>query len=83
MMTGNEWVAAITMIIAVVANIIACSIGILLQGPVGAAIGVSVALVVWNIAMAVYVYRRLDIVPGLFYALRNIGFRQGSVASAS
>jgi O-antigen/teichoic acid export membrane protein len=72
MMTGNEWTAARSMLVAVAANIVACAIGISMYGMTGAALGVAFAQVVWNIAMAIYIRNRLNIVPGIFHAVRML-----------
>jgi O-antigen/teichoic acid export membrane protein len=70
MMTGNEWTAARSMVVAAIANILACAVGITMYGTVGAAIGIAFAQVIWNIAMAIYIRNRLHIVPGIFHAVR-------------
>ena len=67
-MTGHEWAAATTMVSGAVANVVACTVGIALDGSIGAAVGFALTLVVWNMAMAVYIRRRLNIVPGLAFA---------------
>lgn len=69
-MTGNEWAAAKTMVAGAVANAIACVIGVALNGLMGAAVGVALALTVWNVGMAIYIYKRLKILPGLVSALQ-------------
>jgi O-antigen/teichoic acid export membrane protein/thymidylate kinase len=69
-MTGNEWAAAKTMVAGAVANAIACVIGVALNGLMGAAVGVALALAVWNVGMAIYIYKRLKILPGLVSALQ-------------
>ena len=66
-MTGNEWLAAKAMIAGAGTNILGGTIGVIAYGPIGAALGVTFALVVWHSAMALYVYRRLKILPGLAY----------------
>jgi O-antigen/teichoic acid export membrane protein len=71
-MTGNEWAAATTMIAGAVANIIACAAGVAIYGPIGAAVGVALALSIWSVAMAVYIGKRLKIMPGLVFALLSI-----------
>ncbi|RNJ42260.1 exopolysaccharide biosynthesis protein [Mesorhizobium erdmanii] len=71
-MTGNEWAAATTMIAGAAANIIACAVGVEIYGPIGAAVGVALALAIWNVAMAVYIGKRLKILPGLVSALLSI-----------
>lgn len=67
-MTGHEWAAAATMVSGAAANVIACAIGIALDGTIGAAVGFSLSLVIWNLAMAIYIRRRLNVVPGLIFA---------------
>lgn len=71
-MTGNEWAAATTMIAGAAANIVACAVGVEIYGPIGAAVGVALALAIWNVAMAVYIGKRLKILPGLVFALLSI-----------
>lgn len=67
-MTGHEWAAATTMVAGAIANIVACAVGMELDGSIGAASGVVLALVVWNSAMAIYIRKRLNILPGLVFA---------------
>ncbi|WP_322417989.1 oligosaccharide flippase family protein [Mesorhizobium huakuii] len=71
-MTGNEWAAATTMIAGAVANIIACGAGVAIYGPIGAAVGVALALSIWSVAMAIYIGKRLKIMPGLVFALLSL-----------
>jgi O-antigen/teichoic acid export membrane protein len=75
-MTGHEWAAAATMVSGAVANVAACTVGIALDGSIGAAVGFTLTLVVWNMAMAVYIRRRLNIVPGLIFAASTLRTRQ-------
>jgi O-antigen/teichoic acid export membrane protein len=63
-MTGNERLAATLLVGSALLNG-AC--GLLLIGPMGltgAAIATTCALVVWNVGMAVFVWRGLNLVPG-------------------
>ncbi|MGX9177916.1 oligosaccharide flippase family protein [Mesorhizobium sp. BHbdii] len=76
-MTGNEWAAAAAMIVGAVAGIIGCAAGIELYGPLGAAVGLALALAVWNLAMAIYIRKRLKIMPALIFALTSL--RTGAV----
>ncbi|SFO66627.1 Membrane protein involved in the export of O-antigen and teichoic acid [Mesorhizobium sp. NFR06] len=71
-MTGHEWAAATMMVAGAVANIVACAVGMALGGMIGAAVGVVLALVVWNSAMAIYIRKRLNILPGLIFAAEAI-----------
>lgn len=76
-MTGHEWAAATTMVAGAIANIVACAVGMELDGTIGAAAGVVLALVVWNSAMAIYIRKRLNILPGLIFAA--LAIRSGQV----
>jgi O-antigen/teichoic acid export membrane protein len=67
-MTKNEWAAARTMVGGSVAAVIACAAGITMDGATGAAVGFTLALVVWNLAMATNIRKRLNILPGLVFA---------------
>ena len=75
-MTGHEWAAATAMVSGAVTNVAACMVGIALDGSTGAAVGFTLALVVWNMAMAIYIRKRLNIVPGLIFAASAIGAGQ-------
>lgn len=77
-MTGNEWAAAATMIAGAAASIIGCAAGIALYGALGAAVGLALALAIWNVAMAIYIGKCLKIMPGLVFALTS--FRTEAVA---
>ncbi|MBZ9816220.1 lipopolysaccharide biosynthesis protein [Mesorhizobium sp. CA7] len=74
-MTGNEWAAAVTMILGAAFGVVGCAIGVEIYGPLGAAIGLALALVVWNVAMAIYIRKRLKITPGLIYAITSFNRR--------
>ncbi|TIO47177.1 MAG: exopolysaccharide biosynthesis protein [Mesorhizobium sp.] len=67
-MTKNEWAAATTMVGGSVAAVVACAAGIAMDGATGAAVGFTLALVVWNLAMATNIRKRLNILPGLVFA---------------
>ncbi|WP_051231657.1 lipopolysaccharide biosynthesis protein [Kaistia adipata] len=83
-MTGREWAAATTMIAGAVTNVLGGLIGVMLYGPIGAAIGITFALVVWHSSMAVYIFRRLNMLPGLALAAlalkRQILDRRGAAS---
>ncbi|PTE12021.1 lipopolysaccharide biosynthesis protein [Mesorhizobium helmanticense] len=76
-MTGNEWAAAVAMIIGAAAGVLGCAVGIELYGPLGAAVGLALALAVWNVVMAIFISKRLKIMPGLLFAL--ISLKTGTV----
>jgi len=68
-MTGHEWAAAGMLVVGAVVNIAACTAGILLFGAVGAAVATAATNVAWNLAMGFYLYKRINIRPGLLYAM--------------
>ncbi|MDX8456313.1 oligosaccharide flippase family protein [Mesorhizobium sp. VK9D] len=76
-MTKHEWAAATTMVAGSVVAVVACAAGIAMDGATGAAIGFTLALVVWNLAMATYIRKRLNILPGLVFAAST--FRSGQL----
>jgi O-antigen/teichoic acid export membrane protein len=67
-MTGHEWAAAMTMVFGAAANIVACAAGMVLGGTIGAATGVTLALLAWNLAMAIFIRKQMQILPGLIIA---------------
>jgi O-antigen/teichoic acid export membrane protein len=64
-MTGNERSAAVIMIACALGNLVACVLAIALLGTIGAALAMTATLIIWNIVMAAYIFRRLHITPGL------------------
>lgn len=75
-MTGHERTAAVVMVACAGVNAVGCAIGIALLGAIGAAVASTVTMVVWNVTIAVCVYRRLNLIPGLAAA---IGWRRGEL----
>lgn len=68
-MTGQERLAALAMAVSAGLNIVGCLIGIALFGAIGAAVATTLVVAVWNAIMAVGIYRRLDLLPGLAWAV--------------
>ena len=68
-MTGHERSAAVMMIASAGLNIASCVVGIAMYGAIGAAIATAATHVVWSVAMAVYIYTRLNLPAGLIHAL--------------
>ncbi len=64
-MTGNEKSAAQIFAAAAILNVAGCIALIGPFGMIGAAVAMSLSLVTWNIAMAVCVYSKLGLKPGL------------------
>ena len=78
-MTGHERAAAIIMLSGAAMNIASCAIGIVFFGVFGAAVATAATNVIWNVAMAASIYRRLDVVPGLLYAIVELRGRSNRV----
>jgi O-antigen/teichoic acid export membrane protein len=64
-MTGHERYAAVVLGIAAVGQVGLCAILIPMFGMEGAAIATAATMIGWNIAMAVFVWRNLRIVPSI------------------
>lgn len=77
-MTGHERAAAAMMIASAVLNIVGCLLGIPRYGPIGAALATTATMVAWNVAMAVYIHKHLNLLPGLISAL---GWRRAGPGS--
>lgn len=70
-MTGQERAAAIALTVSAGLNVAGCLVGIKLFGAVGAAAATTLVIVIWNVIMAVSIYRRLHLVPGLVWAMSS------------
>jgi O-antigen/teichoic acid export membrane protein len=68
-MTGHERAAAAITAIGAVMNVAACAIGITFFGVIGAAVATAVTNVAWNTAMAIYIYKRVNMTAGLLFAV--------------
>jgi O-antigen/teichoic acid export membrane protein len=69
-MTGHERRAAAMLVCSASANAIIAVILIGSLGPVGPAVAAMVTLIVWNGVMALYIWRRLGLLPGMFLLFR-------------
>jgi O-antigen/teichoic acid export membrane protein len=70
-MTGYERSAAALLVATAIANAIASVVFIRLFGLTGAAVATSLSLVIWNLAMAYVLWRRLGLLPGVLALLRR------------
>ena len=70
-MTGHERYGAAMQLSCALFNLIACFVMISLFGLAGAAWSMAAAMVMWNLAMAIFVYRRLNLLPGAFSAFKR------------
>ncbi len=68
-MTGHERAATLIMLVGAAVNLTACAIGIAYFGAMGAAVATAVTNVVWNTAMVVYIYKRVNMMAGLLHAI--------------
>lgn len=68
-MTGEERVAALEMAVSAGLNVAGCFIAIKLFGAIGAAAVTTLVIVIWSAIMAVSIYRRLNLLPGLVWAV--------------
>jgi O-antigen/teichoic acid export membrane protein len=65
-MTGHERNAAALLMVSAAVTAIASAVLIRFFGLTGAAIAASLGLVAWNMAMALFLWRRLQLLPGVF-----------------
>jgi O-antigen/teichoic acid export membrane protein len=63
-MTGHERNAAVLLVCCAAVNAAASAVLVGMFALIGAAIGTAVSLVVWNVAMAFFLWRRLNLLPG-------------------
>lgn len=77
-MTGRERSAAIVLVSSVVANAALGAVLVSRLGPTGAAVAATTALLGWNMAMSLSIWRHLRLLPGVLAAwpgkTRRIGF---------
>jgi O-antigen/teichoic acid export membrane protein len=71
-MTGHERGAAALLILSAIVNIAAGAVFVSVFGLIGAAVATSMALIVWNAAMALYISRHLQLLPGVLGTLESV-----------
>jgi O-antigen/teichoic acid export membrane protein len=81
-MTGHERSAVVLLVSCAVINAGASALLIAMFGLPGAAVGTAVSLVIWNVAMALFLWRRLSLLPGVLASFRlprkkKLGFVTG------
>jgi O-antigen/teichoic acid export membrane protein len=69
-MTGHERSAAVLLVCCAMVNASGSAVLVGMFGLTGAAIGTAVSLVVWNVAMALFLRRRLNLLPGVLAIFR-------------
>lgn len=70
-MTGCERGAALLLIPGALVNLLVSAVLVSLFGLAGAAIATMLILIVWNIAMAAFIWRHLDLLPGPLYLVQS------------
>ncbi len=81
-MTGYERSAAAQLVLTALVNAIASVVFIRLFGLTGAAVATSLSLVMWNLAMAHFLWRRLQLLPGALALLRRPPANKGAGAES-
>lgn len=71
-MTGHERSAAVFLIASTVLNAAVSIVFINLLGLTGAAVATTISLIMWNAAMALFIWRRLQLLPGVLGLPRSI-----------
>jgi O-antigen/teichoic acid export membrane protein len=75
-MTGHERAGAAMLAICAVSSFIACMLMIDWLGTTGVAIVMTLALIAWNVAMGVFIHRRLHLMPGLLASFKAMPRRK-------
>lgn len=70
-MTGHERHSAAILTLSAITNVIISILMINQFGLMGAAWAMTISMAVWNIAMAAFIWQRLDLWPGIFSMLRR------------
>jgi O-antigen/teichoic acid export membrane protein len=78
-MTGHERSAAVLLVCCAAVNAGVSAVLIVMYGLPGAAVGTALSLVIWNVAMALFLWRRLGLLPGVLGRLR-LPLKPGEVA---
>ena len=71
-MTAHEGAGATIFAVCAASNFVASMLMINWLGMTGAALATTGALIAWNIAMAIFIYRRLQLLPGLVASFKAI-----------
>jgi O-antigen/teichoic acid export membrane protein len=66
-MCGYERSSAVIFTFCVALNVIACLLTVKTHGMLGAALAMTSTLIIWNAAIALFIYKKLGILPGVLY----------------
>ena len=69
-MTGHEHSAAMLLVSCAIVNAGASAVLVTIFGLPGAAIGTALSWVIWNVVMALFLWRRLGLSPGVLASFR-------------
>lgn len=72
-MTGHERNSAVILATSALANVVISMLMISQFGLIGAGWAMAVSITIWNVAMAAFVWRRLNLLPGIYCLLRPKG----------
>jgi O-antigen/teichoic acid export membrane protein len=75
-MTGHERTGAAILAICAGSSFIACMLMIDSLGTTGVALVMTAALITWNVAMGVFIHKRLHLMPGLFASFKAMPRRR-------
>jgi O-antigen/teichoic acid export membrane protein len=75
-MTGHERTGAVMLAVCAALNFAGCMLMIDSLGMTGAALARTATLIAWNVAMGVFVYRRLHLMPGLVASFKAMPARK-------
>jgi O-antigen/teichoic acid export membrane protein len=75
-MTGHERAGAAMLAICAGSSFIACMLMIDWLGTTGVALVMTLALIAWNVAMGVFIHRRLHLMPGLLASFKAMQRRK-------
>jgi O-antigen/teichoic acid export membrane protein len=70
-MTGHERSAAVLLVACAGANAVVSTLLISLFGLTGAAVATATTLIIWNVAMSLFLWRRLHLLPGVLAVFRR------------
>jgi O-antigen/teichoic acid export membrane protein len=79
-MTGCERIAALLLILSALFNLLLSAALVNQFGLIGAAISATITLVIWNIAMAAFIWRRLGLLPSPIFMLQSAFRAKGAPA---
>lgn len=75
-MTGHERTGAAMLAVCAISNFAACMLMVDSLGMTGAALARTASLIAWNVAMGVFVYKRLHLMPGLVASFKAMPGRK-------